>query len=416
MSENTVCCAPSPATPVSFRPAPVSPERLRAGTPEYRRASWALFLGGFATFSLLYNLQPLMPMLAEAFGLTPAVASGAVSAATIALAMALIPAAILADRLGRKPVMTAALVLATLFTLVGAFAEGFNALLVSRALLGLSLAGLPAVAMAYLSEEFEPSALGRAMGLYISGNALGGLSGRFFAAQIAEHADWRVALMCLAAFSALTVTAFWRMLPPSRHFRPSGGAFAGLPGHVREIFADGGLRSLFALGFLLMGCFTSLYNYLGFRLVEAPFSLSAAQIGMVFLLYLVGIVASNLAVRLVERLGRANTLRVMVGLMVAGLALTLAWQLWLVVLGVGLFTFGFFAGHSVAASWVGRRPVPARALAAALYLCSYYLGASLIGSLSGLAWQFDAWLGVAGCLGAGLALCGLITWRLGRVM
>lgn len=84
--------------------------------------------------------------------------------------------------------------------------------------------------------------------------------------------------------------------------------------------------------------------------------------------------------------------------------------------GVGLFTFGFFAGHSVAASWVGRRPVPARALAAALYLCSYYLGASLIGSLSGLAWQFDAWLGVAGCLGAGLALCGLITWRLGRVM
>jgi MFS transporter, YNFM family, putative membrane transport protein len=389
---------------------------LRVGTPEYRQASWALFLGGFATFSLLYNLQPLMPMLARAFGLTPALASGAVSAATIALAMALIPAAILADRLGRKPVMTAALVLATLFTLVGAFAEGFNGLLVSRALLGLSLAGLPAVAMAYLSEEFEPSAIGRAMGLYISGNALGGLSGRFFAAQIAEHADWRVALICLAAFSALTVTAFWRMLPPSRHFQPSGGAFAGLPGHVREIFADSGLRSLFALGFLLMGCFTSLYNYLGFRLVEAPFSLSAAQIGMVFLLYLVGIVASNLAVRLVDRLGRANTLRAMVGLMVAGLALTLAWQLWLVVLGVGLLTFGFFAGHSVAASWVGRRPVPARALAAALYLCSYYLGASLIGSLSGLAWQFDAWLGVAGCLGAGLALCGLITWRLGRVM
>jgi MFS transporter, YNFM family, putative membrane transport protein len=416
MSENSACYGAAPASTISLRSAPPPQERLRVGTPEYRQASWALFLGGFATFSLLYNLQPLMPMLARAFGLTPALASGAVSAATIALAMALIPAAILADRLGRKPVMTAALVLATLFTLVGAFAEGFNGLLVSRALLGLSLAGLPAVAMAYLSEEFEPSAIGRAMGLYISGNALGGLSGRFFAAQIAEHADWRVALICLAAFSALTVTAFWRMLPPSRHFQPSGGAFAGLPGHVREIFADSGLRSLFALGFLLMGCFTSLYNYLGFRLVEAPFSLSAAQIGMVFLLYLVGIVASNLAVRLVDRLGRANTLRAMVGLMVAGLALTLAWQLWLVVLGVGMFTFGFFAGHSVAASWVGRRPVPARALAAALYLCSYYLGASLIGSLSGLAWQFDAWLGVAGCLGAGLALCGLITWRLGRVM
>ncbi len=406
-----LAAGPSAAAPSSAPSAP----RLQAGTPAYRRAVLALFCGGFSTFALLYNLKPLMPLLAREFGLSPALASGAVSAATIALALALIPAAILADRIGRKPVMGGALVAATLFTLAAAFSADFGELLVWRALLGMSLAGLPAVAMAYLSEEFEAGSLGRAMGLYISGNALGGLAGRFVGAQIAELADWRVSLFCLAALAALTVIAFWRLLPPSRHFRPARGALGELFGHLRQILADAGLRGLFAMGFLLMGCFTSLYNYLGFRLVAAPFSLSPAQIGTVFLLYLVGIVASNLAARLVDRFGRPNTLRGLVALSAAGLGLTLAPQLALVIVGVGLFTFGFFAGHSVSASWVGRRPVPARALAAALYVCSYYLGASLIGTLSGLAWQFDGWLGVAGCLAVGLGLCGLLGWRLGRI-
>ncbi|RTL31497.1 MAG: MFS transporter, partial [Rhodocyclaceae bacterium] len=210
MQTDASCCDLSaPSLPPRPR-AESAPERsviadkLHAGTAEYRRACLALFLGGFATFSLLYNLQPLMPLLAHGFGLSPALASGAVSAATIALAAALIPAAILADRVGRKPVMVGALSLSTVFTLVGAFAGDFHSLLVSRALLGMTLAGLPAVAMAYLSEEFAPTSLARAMGLYISGNALGGLCGRFLAVLIAEHADWRVALFCLAASSTLT--------------------------------------------------------------------------------------------------------------------------------------------------------------------------------------------------------------------
>lgn len=422
MQTDASCCDLSaPSLPPRPR-AESAPERsviadkLHAGTAEYRRACLALFLGGFATFSLLYNLQPLMPLLAHGFGLSPALASGAVSAATIALAAALIPAAILADRVGRKPVMVGALSLSTVFTLVGAFAGDFHSLLVSRALLGMTLAGLPAVAMAYLSEEFAPTSLARAMGLYISGNALGGLCGRFLAALIAEHADWRVALVCMAASSTLTTLLFWRLLPPSRHFQPIQVAVADVLGNARKTFADGGLRLLFAMGFLLMGCFTSLYNYLGFRLVAPPFSLSPAQIGMVFLLYLVGIVASNLGARLVDRFGRVVTLRAMVALMLAGLAMSVAPQLPVLVVGVGIFTFGFFAGHSVAASWVGRRPAPARALAAAIYLCCYYVGASLIGTVSGLAWQFDGWIGVAGCLGGGLLVAALIGWRLGRVV
>lgn len=409
----STACRDAAAAPNSA--CPTVAERLRGGTSAYRRASLALFLGGFSTFALLYNLQPLLPALAEEFALSPAMASGALSGATIALAAMLIPAAILADRVGRKPVMTSALALATLFTLLAGLSTGYGQLLLSRILLGLTLAGLPAVAMAYLSEEIETSSLGRAMGLYISGNALGGMSGRFFAALVTDHFGWRSALLALALLSALTTLAFWRLLPASTHFRPARVAPGQLWSHVRQNFADPGLRWLFALGFLLMGCFTSLYNYLGFRLVAPPFSLSTSQVGTLFLLYLVGIAASNLAPRLAERFGRPNTLLAMAGMMATGLALTAAWQLAAVIAGVALFTFGFFAAHAVAAGWVGRRPATARALAAALYLCSYYIGASLIGSLSGLAWQFDGWLGVAACLGSGLLVCCVIAWRLRRL-
>jgi len=396
-------------------PQPQLGERLRAGSPAYRRATLALFFGGFSTFALLYNLQPLMPELSGEFGLSPAATSGAVSAATIALAAALIPAAIVADRLGRKPVMTAALCLASLFTLGAASASDFSHLLIWRAFLGFTLAGLPAVAMAYLSEEIETSSLGRAMGLYISGNALGGMSGRFLAALITDHYGWRTSLVVLGILSAGTTLMFWRLLPPSRHFKPTQVAIGQLWRNTRQTLGDPGLRWLFAMGFMLMGCFTSLYNYLGFRLVAPPFSLSAGQIGTIFLLYFVGMLASNLAPRLAERFGRPRTLGAMAAAMAAGVVLTLAWQLPMVIVGVGIFTFGFFAGHTVAAGWVGRRPAVARALAAALYLCSYYIGASVFGTLSGLAWQFDGWIGVAACLIGALVVCCGVAWRLGHL-
>jgi YNFM family putative membrane transporter len=55
-----------------------------------------------------------------------------------------------------------------------------------RALAGLTLGGVPAGAMAYLSEEMHAKAIGLAMGLYISGNALGGMSGRLVTGAVTD--------------------------------------------------------------------------------------------------------------------------------------------------------------------------------------------------------------------------------------
>ena len=71
--------------------------------------NFALFLGSFATFALLYCVQPLMPGFARAFSISPAAASLSLSAATGVLAVAMIFAGTLSDAFGRKTVMTASL-------------------------------------------------------------------------------------------------------------------------------------------------------------------------------------------------------------------------------------------------------------------------------------------------------------------
>ena len=128
---------------------------LRRGTPELRRANLALFVAGLATFAMLYSTQPLLPVFSAEFGVTPAVASLPLSLATGTLAIALI------------------LALSSFLMVLVALSPGFPALLALRAVQGVALAGLPAVAMAYLAEEVHPKHVGFTVGLYIAGNSVG---------------------------------------------------------------------------------------------------------------------------------------------------------------------------------------------------------------------------------------------------
>jgi len=384
---------------------------LDVGTPAYRRANLAMFVGGFATFAMLYGTQPILPLLRDTFAISPATASLSVSAGTAALALLLIPASVLSDRIGRIRMMKASLALAAIVALASPFVSNFDQHLVLRALLGAALAGLPAAAMAYLGEEVAPRVQGRAMGLYIAGNALGGMSGRFLSALVAEWSSWRVALGVLGVLGAIAAVTFWRSLPDSRHFTARAARPARILSDVRALFADAAMPSLFLTAFLLMGAFIGLYNYLGFRLMDAPFSLSQTTIGAIFGLYLIGTLASAWSGHLADRHGRRNILWIMVAVMATGLAATVAQSLLIIIGGVAVYTFGFFAAHSVASGWVGRRAGERRALAAALYLSSYYLGASVIGTLSGLAWASLGWMGVALILGA----CVLATLLLARL-
>lgn len=386
--------------------------RLRAGTKAFKNTSRAMFVGGFVTFAMLYSMQPLMPMFSHEFSLSPASASSVLSVSTIGLALFLIPASIMADRVGRKSVMCVAISLASILMVLSTFVSGFHQFLVLRAAVGIALSGLPAVAMAYLSEEVDPLSLGQSIGLYISGNALGGMSGRFLSSVLADHFGWRASVLVIGLIGVVGAWEFWRSLPASRHFKPvlfdAKRWFADVKAH----FSDAGLPWLFLTAFLLMGCFVSLYNYLGYRLMAAPYNLSPSLLGAIFCIYVVGVWSSAWVGQLADRFGRRNMLWLMVLMMGLGVSMTLVQNLALMIIGIAMFTFGFFGGHSIASSWVGRRALKARALASALYLSAYYLGSSVVGSVSGLMWGVGHWYGVVSMIGLGLIVALLVALKL----
>lgn len=386
--------------------------RIAAGSLEFRRINRAMAFGGFSVFALLYCVQPLMPLLARDFSLTPAQSSLALSVSTATLALALLVSGSVADRIGRKQLMVASMYGGALLTLVSSFAFDDTQLVGVRVLLGFVLGGLPAVAMAYLSDEIEGGSLGLAMGMYISGSAFGGMSGRVLSSVISDFVSWRIAVGLLGAAGLYAAWEFSRSLPPSRHGdarRAKGPGFVeGLRTHLR----DEGLPWLFVLPFLLMGCFVSLYNYISYRMLAPPFNLSQSAVGAVSLLYLLGMFSSMWAGKLADRLGRRNVLWLFMAVMIAGLLVTLHESVIAIVLGVGLATFGFFAAHSVASSWVGRRARPPQALASGIYLFCYYVGSSVVGWFTGYVWEHWGWSGVVAALGALLGVALAIALRL----
>ncbi|MCL2309464.1 MAG: MFS transporter [Proteobacteria bacterium] len=378
---------------------------IRSGTPAFIRLQIALFLGGFSTFSMVYCVQPLLPLFSHDYGISPAQASVALSTTTGTLSVMLIVASLLSDRFGRRGIMIFSLLIGALLMVACAVASQFHTLFILRTLQGIALAGLPAVAMAYLAEEIEFSALGYAMGFYISGNALGGMSGRFATAWIAEHSSWQMALAVIGVVALLMAIGCWKLLPPSRRFQPRSLQLAVMWEGARAHFRDARLPWLFLLAFLLMGSFVSVYNYLAYRLALSPYSLSTGQIGYVFLLYIIGVFSSTWVGRLADRFGLSRVLWVMVALTLGGILLTLAEALWVVIAGVAVLTFGFFSSHAVASSWVGRRAKTARGLASALYLWAYYFGSSIIGTFSGTLWGVGGWHAIVACLATCLAVC-----------
>lgn len=377
---------------------------IARGTPQFIRVTLALFSAGLATFALLYCVQPLLPVLSQDFGISPATSSLSLSVSTVMLAFGLLFTGPLSDTIGRKNVMVVSLMLAALCTVICAFMTSWNGILIMRAMIGLSLSGVAAVAMSYLSEEIHPSVLAFSMGLYISGNSIGGMSGRLVSGVLTDYFPWRVAIGTIGVLALIAAITFWRILPESRHFRPGSLRPKTLLLNSKLHWRDAGLPLLFLQGFLLMGAFVTLFNYIGYRLLAPPYLLSQAVVGLLSVVYLTGSYSSPKAGALTARYGRGPVLSIAILVMLTGLGITALTPVFAIFGGMMLFTAGFFAAHSVASSWIGQRARRAKGQASSMYLFSYYLGSSLAGTLGGFFWHAFGWMGITVFLSALLLL------------
>lgn len=387
--------------------------RPARGTRAFRRLNLAMFAAGLATFALLYAPQPLLPQLSEEYGLSPTEASLAVSVATGALALAVIPLAAICEVVGRARVMTIGVAVAAVLGVTLAVVPGYPAMLIVRAVQGAAVAGLPAAAMAHVAEEVEHGSVGLAMGIYIAGNSIGGMAGRLLVGALTDVAGWRWALASVGLAAAGCAALFAKLLPPTVAFRPQPADVGTLARNLGRHLTDPVLLRLYCAAIVLMGGFVTVYNYLGFRLLRPPFELSPSLVGLIFVCYLAGTGSSALAGRACDAVGRRTVFAAGAVIGLGGLALGLSTHVASVVLGLAVFTFGFFACHSVASGWVGRRARSATAQASSLYILCYYVGSSVGGAFGGVVYSAAGWIGISAYVGA-LFVVGLLAGQIRR--
>ncbi|MGB0941788.1 MAG: MFS transporter [Marinomonas sp.] len=371
---------------------------IQTGSKIFWRANLALLIGSFMVFANVYVTQPLLPMIASQFGISSLEANASFTITTFVLGLSLLIFGPLSDALGRKWLMLAAMLGIIITTLALAFASQYQDLLILRGVQGFFLAGLPAMAIAYLAEEYQSDAMTIAVGLYIAGNSLGGIGGRLLGGFLGEWQGLSNTFLIMAGISSFCLISFAYLLPHSQHFSAKTLSLSTILGNFRQHLANKYLIVAYLIGGLSFFIFINQYSYITFVLESAPYSLSSKLIGMLFLTYLAGTCASSLSGKLALKYSQPTCMMLGTSFLILGSLITLELSLFAIIFGLTINSFGFFLTHSTASAWVSkqasRSKVKANASASALYLTFYYMGASFGSFYLDPFWQAYGWNGV----------------------
>lgn len=370
--------------------------------------SGCVFLSGFSCFAQLYYFQPLLPDLAHDFSLTASYSSLAVSFSTLGMVFGLITMMFIADRITRKKLIATGLLASSIFSVAASFSPTFLPLILLSAAKGFLLSGATSVSMAYISEEVSVANKGKIMGLYIAGNALGGMGGRVIASWIGELFSWRIASGSIGILCAFFAILFLIFSPASVNFFPRKESFKSLITDNIHLILSKALIPFYLTGGLILGVFVSLYNYMGFYLVKPPFNFSPYYIHYIYLMYIFGVFGSLATAWLTRRYNHFAVLKTMLIVAAAGILLLYFTDFRIVTVGLAAFTFNFFVVHVLCNRIVSEYNVAKRSVTISIYLLVYYLGSSILGYATGIildTWGWQVFL-------AGLILILLINYAI----
>lgn len=365
--------------------------KAEMGSVRFKRIRNCIFLSGLSVFAQLYLFQPVLSDLCRDFQIDPATSSLAVSFSTLGMAAGLFIWAFKADTLGRAKLMSFSLIASAILTLLSSLAWNFPIVLALSLLKGMTLSGVSAVALAYLNEEVSPAVLGTAISLYLSGNTIGGMSGRVCGALIAGWSSWHITALCLGLAALAIGIVFARRFPASLHFHPQHTDVRIKLRRMGSFLTHFAFLGLFLTAALILGAFVSVYNYISFVLEAEPFNLPHYIVAMIFLMYITGVAGSMCIGWLSDRHDAALLLKISLLLMLAGVLLLLVMKLWALIAGLGIVTFAFSGANAMSSRIVSIRAHRAKSSATCLYWLFYYVGSSIIGASSGLVLTSHGW-------------------------
>jgi predicted MFS family arabinose efflux permease len=321
-----------------------------------------------------------------------------VSASTLGVALSAPLLGTFTERMNRKRVIFVSILLLAVPTCAAATSTSLGWLIFWRLLQGLITPGVFATTIAYITESWPPTAVAPVMSIYVSGTALGGFSGRAVTGVMADHAGWRASFLLLGLMSLAGAALVGWLLPdrPSSHRSdirpPFRKMFMPMLHHLR----NPRLLATYLVGFNVLFSLVGIFTYITFYLAAPPFSLSTAKLSLLFVVYLVGLVATPLAGALLPRVGLRTGITGSILLSLAGVLLTLVHSLPAVVAGLALCCTGVFISQSCATSYLREAaPEASRASAVGMYVACYYIGGTVAGVAPSLVWKLGGWTACA---------------------
>lgn len=372
----------------------------------------AVGLAGYCSFLNLYSVQALLPSLATEFGVGAAAISMTMTAPAFAVALAAPFTGALADVLGRKRIIVTAMTVLSIPTFLIAMAPNVDAMTFWRFVQGLLLPPIFATTIAYVGDEWPPSEVAAAAGLYTAGASLGGFSGRFVTGVLADLFGWRTSYVLLAVFSLAAAFAIVAMLPRERGFVRSETLAGSLRQMLRH-FSNPQLVATYAVGFGTLFNFIATFTYVTFLLAGPPYALTPTFLGSIFAVYLVGVVTAPTVGIAISRWGRRPFVLVVLAAWVGGILLTLLPSLTVIIVGLAICAGCGLILQAVSTGYVTLIAKEGRSSAVGLYVTCFYVGGSVGAFLPGLVWNAAGWPACVAMVAGMLALMAAVvatTW------
>lgn len=340
-----------------------------------------------ASFTNIYLTQPVLPILQEEFSVDMVRASLTVSAVIMGIALFNLPFGLLVDRITIQPIILMGGFVVAVGGIVCAITDNLNLLIASRFVQGAFIPALTTCIAAYLAKTLPPERLNIVMGSYVSATVIGGLGGRLLGGFIHEPLHWRYAFVSAAVLILVTSIIAYKGLPKQSEESTRKRSNISYWQLVKQ-------WQFFRLFLCAMGSFavfSSIFNYLPFRLVEAPFNFSTQMITLLYLAYIMGIFMGPISGRISNRLGSGITLIGGSLVLASGLVMISLPYIAAIVCGLILVCTGFFCVHAAAIGALNRKLSSGQGRANALYVLFYYIGGSLGITVSGIAYEYGGW-------------------------
>jgi YNFM family putative membrane transporter len=356
----------------------------------YFRLQFIVFALVSASFTNIYITQPVLPVLQDEFATDMVLVSFSVSAVVLGIALSNLPFGFLADRLPIHPIILTGGIWVALGGLVCAVTKDLWVLITARFFQGLFIPALTTCLAAYLAKTLPAARLNVVMGSYVSATVLGGLGGRLLGGWIHPPLHWRYAFVSASILILIATFTAFRWLPHT--------SIENKQQHIAISYWELLKRwELLLIYFCATGSFlifSSVFNYLPFRMTGPPFNFSTELTTLLYLVYIVGIFMGPTAGQASNRFGSGNTL--LGGTAVLGISLTLILlpSTTAVVLALLGICAGFFTIHAAAVGSLNRKLSSGQGRANALYVLFYYMGGWLGITLSGFAYKHGGWSAV----------------------